>query len=118
MTAIRLNLEPLAPELTHEQFYELCMANKEIAMERSPRGELIIMPPIGGESGVTEADYIADLVVWNRQTNLGKVFSSSTVFKLPQGGDRSLDVAWVKLECWNSLTREQQKNFRLCVLIL
>jgi Uma2 family endonuclease len=111
MTAISLNLEPITQKLTHEQFYELCMANKDVAMERSPQGELIIMSPIGGESGAKEADYITDLNIWNRQTWLGIVFSSSTVFKLPGGGDRSPDAAWVKLERWNRLTREQQKKF-------
>ncbi|NES86762.1 MAG: Uma2 family endonuclease, partial [Moorea sp. SIO2B7] len=111
MTNIQLSLEPLVRELTHEQFYQLCMANKDIAMERSLTGELIIMSPVGGESGAKEADYITDLNIWNRQTKLGKVFSSSTVFKLPNGGDRSPDAAWVKLERWNRLTPEQQKKF-------
>lgn len=87
MNTIHLNLDPLVQNLTHEQFYELCMANKDIAMERSASGELIIMPPVGGESGEREADYITDLGIWNRQTKLGKVFSSSTVFKLPHGGE-------------------------------
>jgi len=35
MTAITLNLEPLTT-LTHDQFYKLCMANKNVAMEHSP----------------------------------------------------------------------------------
>jgi Uma2 family endonuclease len=60
MTAITLNLEPIT-QLTPEQFYELCMANRDVPMERSPKGELIIMPPIGGVSGNREADYITDL---------------------------------------------------------
>jgi Uma2 family endonuclease len=111
MTAISLNLEPLTKHLTHEQFYELCMVNQDVAMERSPEGKLIIMPPIGGESGISEASYIADLVNWNRQTQRGKVFSSSTVFKLPGGGDRSPDAAWVSLEHWNILTPEQCQKF-------
>ena len=111
MTTISLSLKALVQEFTHEQFYELCMANKDIAMERSSTGDLIIMPPVGGESGAKEAEYIIDLGIWNRQTKLGKVFSSSTVFKLPNGGDRSPDAAWVKLERWNSLTQEQQKKF-------
>jgi Uma2 family endonuclease len=110
MTAITLNLEPIT-RLTHEQFYELCLANKDVAMERSPSGALIIMSPIGGVSGEKEADYITDLVIWNRQTGLGKVFSSSTVFSLPGGGDRSPDAAWVKLERWQSLTPGQQEKF-------
>lgn len=118
MTAITLNLEPIA-RLTHEQFYDLCMANKDVAMERSPTGELIILPPIGGLSGTREADYITDLGLWNRQTGLGKVFSSSTVFHLPGGGVgeacsesfRSPDAAWVKLERWQQLTLDQQEKF-------
>ena len=111
MSAIHLSLEPLVQTLTHEQFYKLCMANKDVAMERSAAGELIIMPPVGGESGEREADYITDLNIWNRQTKLGKVFSSSTVFKLPKGGDRSPDAAWVELERWNQLTPDQKKKF-------
>jgi Uma2 family endonuclease len=110
MTAITLNLEPLTT-LTHEQFYELCMANQDVAMERSPQGELIIMSPVGGESGGQEAGLIAKLFNWNEQTKLGIVFSSSTVFKLPGGGDRSPDAAWISLERWESLTPEQRKKF-------
>jgi Uma2 family endonuclease len=110
MTAITINLEPIT-HLTHKQFYDLCMANQDVAMERSPQGELIIVPPIGGLSGEKEADYITDLNLWNRQTKLGKVFSSSTVFNLPQGGDRSPDAAWVNQERWDSLTLEQQEKF-------
>ena len=111
MTAIILNLEPLTRKLTHEQFYELCMVNKDVVMERSPEGKLIVMPPVGGESGEREANNIADLVYWNRQSGLGKVFSSSTVFKLPGGGDRSPDAAWVSLDRWNELSSEQHKKF-------
>jgi Uma2 family endonuclease len=110
MTAITIDLEPIT-QLTHEQFYNLCMANKDVAMERSPQGELIIVPPIGGLSGEKEADYIVDLGLWNRQTGLGKVFSSSTVFNLPKGGDRSPDAAWVQQQRWDSLTPEQQEKF-------
>ncbi len=111
MIAISLDLKPLTQRLTHEQFYELCMANRDVPMERSPTGTLIIMSPVGGESGEKEANYIADLVIWNRQTQLGKVFSSSTIFKLPHGGDRSPDAAWVALDRWHGLTQAQQKKF-------
>lgn len=110
MSPITLTLEPLMT-LTHEQFYKLCMANKDVMMERSPTGELIIMPPVGGGSGKKEADLIIDLGLWNRQANLGVVFSSSTVFKLPNGGDRSPDAAWVRQDRWDTLTPEQQEKF-------
>lgn len=109
-----LDLSPII-QLTHEQFYQLCMANRDVAMERSPKGELIIMAPVGGESGIQEASFISKVVGWNEQTELGVVFSSSTVFKLPGGGDRSPDVAWVKRDRWESLTQtEREKIPPLC----
>ena len=110
MPTITLNLEPLTT-LTHERFYELCMANKDVAMERSPEGELIILSPIGGIDDIKEAELIAKLGNWNRRTGLGVVFGSSTVFKLPGGSDRSPDAAWVSQERWDALTAEEQEQF-------
>jgi Uma2 family endonuclease len=110
MTAIVLNLKPFI-ELTDEQFYELCANHRDLKFERTVGGELEIMSPVGGESGNREADLIADLVVWNRRLQLGKVFSSSACFKLPNGADRSPDAAWISEERWHRLTPEQQKKF-------
>ncbi|NJO43796.1 MAG: Uma2 family endonuclease [Cyanobacteria bacterium CRU_2_1] len=110
MTPIVLNLNPFV-ELSDEQFYQLCQNHRDLKFERTARGELVIVTPVGGEGGSWEADLIGDLVYWNRQTQLGKVFSSSTCFKLPNGADRSPDAAWVILERWNQLTPEQQKRF-------
>ena len=81
MSPLTLNLD--AVYLTDEQFYQLCQNKRELKFERSVKGELIIMSPLGGESGNREAELIIDLGVWNRQTELGFTFSSSTVFKLP-----------------------------------
>jgi Uma2 family endonuclease len=69
------------------------------------------MSPVGGVSGNREADFIGLLWVWNNQTQLGKVFSSSTIFRLPNGGDRSPDAAWVKLERWEALTEQERESF-------
>lgn len=106
---LKLDLQHV--HLTDEQFYQLCIHNPEWNIEQNAKGALIVMPPVGGESGEREADYIIDLGNWNRQTQLGKVFSSSTIFKLPNGGSRSPDAAWVELSRWQALTREQRKKF-------
>jgi Uma2 family endonuclease len=110
MNTVVLNLEPIV-RLTDEQFYQLCAANRDLNLEMNATGELIIVPPVGGESGNIEAGLITDLEIWNRQTKLGKVFSSSTIFILPNGAKRSPDAAWVKLARWEYLTPEQQKKF-------
>jgi len=109
MTTV-LNLEPITT-LTRSQFYKLCQGNPDVLLERSPQGELIIVTPIGGESGNQEANLIGDLIIWNRQAKLGVVFSSQTVFSLPGGGDRSPDVAWIKLERWQALSPEEREGF-------
>jgi Uma2 family endonuclease len=109
--AFPLRVDLKRVELTDEQFYQLCITNPDLTIERSAQGVLIVMPPVGGDSGRREANFIADLIIWNRQTKLGEVFSSSTVFKLPGGGDRSPDAAWVEGSRWQALTPEQRQKF-------
>lgn len=109
MSPLTLNLDTVY--LTDEQFYQLCQNNRELQFERTAKGELIIMTPVGGESGNREADLMIDLGIWNRQTGLGFTFSSSTVFKLPNGADRSPDVAWIRRQRWEALTPEQRRKF-------
>lgn len=110
MTAITIDISPII-KLTDEQFYQLALANPNVKLERNAKGELIIMPPTGGETGNINSEINADFVIWNRQTKLGKVFDSSTCFKLPNGADRSPDVAWIRRERWNALTTEQKEKF-------
>jgi Uma2 family endonuclease len=97
--------------VTHEEFEKLCQDNPDRSFELTASGELIVMPPVGGESGNSESELGADLVIWNRQTRLGKTFSSSTIFVLPNGAQRSPDAAWVELSRWEALTPEQRKKF-------
>jgi Uma2 family endonuclease len=110
MTAFTFDLSPVV-SLSDEQFDCLCAANPEIKFERTPVGELVIMSPTGGDTGRKNAELISDFVVWNRQTKLGYVFDSSTCFRLPGGGDRSPDIAWIEKSRWNALTPEQQRKF-------
>ncbi|TAG55306.1 MAG: Uma2 family endonuclease, partial [Oscillatoriales cyanobacterium] len=91
MTTLTLNLNPII-KLTDEQFFQLCQENENIRLERTAKGELIIMSPAGGETGSSNAGLTAQIWIWNQQK------------KLP-------DASWVKLERWDALTPEQQKKF-------
>ncbi len=106
-----LSLDLSTLKLNDEQFYQLCVANPEHPLELTPAGVLVVMPPVGGESGNQEMELGADLTIWNRQTRLGKVFSSSTIFKLPLGGKRSPDASWVEISRWNALDAENREKF-------
>ncbi|MBE9011449.1 Uma2 family endonuclease [Pseudanabaenaceae cyanobacterium LEGE 13415] len=106
---LKMNLENV--HMTDEQFYNLCVANPELVLERNAKGVLIVMTPVGGDSGRREMSIGGELYLWNRQTDLGEVFSSLTLFKLPSGGDRSPDAAWIERSRWQALTPEQRQKF-------
>ena len=98
-------------ELTEEQFFQICQTHQDYRFERTAKGELIIMPPTGGETGKRNFELAVQLGIWNKQNKLGVAFDSSTGFKLSNGADRSPDASWIKLARWNSLTPEQQTRF-------
>jgi Uma2 family endonuclease len=110
MTAYTIDLRKLL-DMTDDQFYELCRANPEIKFERNAHGNLVIMSPTGGETGNRNIEIAGEFVFWNRQAKLGKLFDSSTGFKLPGGGTRSPDIAWVRQDRWDALTAEQKEKF-------
>lgn len=110
--AIAINIPPtLTLTVTREQFVELSIANRELQLERTEAGELIVNPPTGGETGYRNLDIEGQLWLWNRRSRLGKAFNSSTGFHLPNGADRSPDAAWVRQERWDALTPEQKEGF-------
>lgn len=110
MSALTLQFPPVL-NLSDEQFEQLATANQDLRLELTAKGELIIMPPTGGETGDRNFELAGQLWYWNRQTRLGKAFDSSTGFRLPKGGTRSPDVSWVRMERWNGLSQEQRKKF-------
>jgi Uma2 family endonuclease len=99
--------------ITQDAFEQLCLEHPDCMFERTAQGELVEMAPVGSAGGSQEADFIIDLRIWNRQTQLGKVFSSQTGFKLPIGSTRAPDTAWVAMDRWNALTPEQQIGFAI-----
>ena len=109
---LAINIPPaLILTVSHEQFVELAIANRELQLERTATGELIVNPPTGGETGKRNLSIEAQLWLWNQQTKLGEAFNSSTGFHLPNGADRSPDASWVRQERWDALTPEQKESF-------
>jgi Uma2 family endonuclease len=118
--AVIAELDPRPVDLstvkfTAEQFDRVCEANPDRSFELTAQGVLVIMPPVGVESGNYESELGIDLGIWNRETKLGKTFSSSTVFTLPNGSKKSPDAAWVALSRWGAVSREERKKFALLV---
>lgn len=107
---VTLDLHP-SLELTDEQFEKICQANRDLKLERTAKGDLVIMALTGGDTGRRNLRLTGQLWFWNQQSNLGEGFDSSTGFRLPNGAIRSPDAAWVRLDRWQALTSEQRQKF-------
>jgi Uma2 family endonuclease len=84
--------------VTPEYFDQLCIDNPDLRLELTKDRELIVMAPAGGESGEKNMDLAIDVGIWNRQTNLGRAFDSSTGYDFTAvgGGKLSPDVSWIE----------------------
>ncbi len=102
---------PEAFQVTPEQFEQLAIVNRDLILERTATGELIVIPPTGGETSNRNQDISGQLWTWNRKTKLGKLFDSSGGFRLPNGANRSPDASWIKLERWEALTPKERIGF-------
>ena len=97
--------------LSEEQFYQLCQDNRDLRFERNANGDLLIMPPTGGETSNRNARIIQKLANWADEDQTGIYFDSSGGFKLPNGAERSPDASWIPLERWQNLTPQQREKF-------
>jgi len=105
-----VHLKPVV-ELTPNRFFELAGINRDLRMELTAGGELIVMPPAGGETGSRNAEITLQLGMWAKQNGAGTTFDSSTGFTLPNGAVRSPDASWVERSRWEALTDEQRRKF-------
>ena len=103
-------------QVTPEQFTALAAANRDLRLERTSQGELIVNPPAGWETGKRNSSLTGQLYKWyEANETLGEVFDSSTGFTLPNGAIRSPDASWVSRERWEALTPEDKTTFpKIC----
>jgi Uma2 family endonuclease len=104
-----LRIRP-STRLSDDALFELCRTNRDLRIERTAEGELVIMAPTGGETGARNFSLIGQFYVWVRRNGEGIGFDSSTGFVLPNGAERSPDVAWVRKDRWEALTPAQRRK--------
>lgn len=106
---------PLAIELpvivTDQDFIDFCLANRELRIERTAQGKIIVTPPAFSDTGASNFKLAVEVGKWADKDGTGIGFDSSSGFTLPNGATRSPDISWIRLERWNALTPEQQKSF-------
>ncbi len=98
--------------VTQEQFAALAAANRDLQLERTAQGELIVNPPTGWQTGKRNSSISGELYIWWRNAGEpGEIFDSSTAFILPNDATRAPDASWVSQERWEALTVEQKGTF-------
>jgi Uma2 family endonuclease len=97
--------------LSEEEFFGFCRANRDLQIERSAKGEIIVMPPAGGYSGFQNVKVVSQLDAWATKDGSGVVFDSSTGFRLPNGAMRAPDAAWVERARLAKLSRREKEQF-------
>lgn len=104
-----LNVSSL--DLSDEQFEQICRDNRELRIELTSKGDLIIMPPSGSMTGWRNSKINQRLANWAELDFSGITFDSSSGFTLPDGSKRSPDAAWIRRERWESLTTKERERF-------
>ena len=97
--------------LSDEECFKFFMINEHLRLELTSEGDLVVMPPTGGETGIRNSELNGAFWVWSKQDGRGKTFDSSTVFSLPNGAKRSPDLAWVLNERWETLSKRERAIF-------
>lgn len=110
----QVTIQRTAP-LSPDALFRLCSYWKTLRIEQTAEGDLIVMTPAAGESGLRNADVTYQLRAWAKRDGTGRSFDSSTGFVLPSGAERSPDASWVLSSRLAKLTPEQwQKFLPLC----
>lgn len=111
----RLSLElpeEISLQVSPTQFELLAAANRELRLERSATGALIVNPPTGWETGERNSSVTTQLGRWYEDRGEpGKHFDSSTGFTLPNGAISSPYASWISQARWDVLRPEQKKTF-------
>jgi len=97
--------------ITDEEFFKFCQLNRDLRIERTSDGEILIMPPTGGNTGRRNSALTRRVDSWAEKDGTGVSFDSSTAFTLPNGAIRSPDAAWVNRSRWDALTKQQREEF-------
>ena len=114
MMTLTLEMQTADLHLNEDQFYRLCQANRDLRLELTTEGNLIIMPPTGWDTGYRNSNLNRVVGNWAEANGTGLVFDSSTGFKLPNGATRSPDVSWVKRTRLEALNPDPDKFLPLC----
>jgi Uma2 family endonuclease len=102
---------PGRERFSDEEYWAFCMANRDLHIERTAEGEIVVAPPAGGESDYRNTKVVVQLGVWAEADGSGIAFGPTVQYFLPDGSGLSPDASWVSNETLTRLTKQQRKKF-------
>src|SRR4051794_22630584 len=100
-----------ALDLSEDQFFAFCQLNGDLRIERNAEGELLIMPPAGGDTSDRNSEINMQLRMWAKRDGSGVAFDSSGGFRLPNRAVRSPDASWMLRSRYEQIPAEQRARF-------
>src|SRR5690348_4751962 len=97
--------------MSEDDFFEFCGANRDLRIERTAKGDILIMPPAGIETGDSNAEIITQVRIWAKRDGTGRAVDSNTGFTLPNGAVRSPEAAWILKTRLKTLPKSERKRF-------
>src|SRR5262245_43757750 len=88
---IILHFQPILKKVNDHAVFEFCRRNPDWKLELTSEGDLILMPPTGGETGRINFNLTVVFGAWVEADGTGIGFDSSTGFTLPNGAKRAPD---------------------------
>jgi len=101
--------------MSDDEYFQFCADNPDLRIERSAEGDILIMPPVGGEGSYQNSELSRQLTDWARKDGRGRAFDSSVQYFLPSGAAYSPDASWVLRSRLDKLSRAEKRKFlHLC----
>ncbi len=110
-TPLVVKLPSSIVEMTDDQFFDFCQVNRDLRIERTAEGEIVIMLPAGFESGRRNAIITEQLRAWAKRNGTGVAVDSSAGFRLPNGATRGPDGAWILKSRLEPISLEEREKF-------
>ena len=98
-------------QMSEDEFFEFCVLNRDLRIERTAEGDIVIMPPAGGETSGSNSSIIRQLGNWALVDGTGKDFESSGGFTLPNKAVYASDASWILKSRWKSLPKADRERF-------
>ena len=94
-----------------DQFYEFCRLNDKLEIEKTARGDLLIMAPASFRTSHLNLRIAVQLGEWAERDGTGLATESSGGFVLPNSAMYALDAAWVCRDRLSAVPAERQHRF-------